>query len=153
LETLPDETELRRRAARGEALTSPEIATLTAHVKLALKVDLLASNLPDQQVFADRLLNYFPPQLRQRLPEAIAAHPLRREITSTVLANEVIDTAGMSYLFRLAEDTGATSTDAVRAFAAASAIAGIPLLLGRIRSASHDTKVLNDAPGRSVCWA
>ena len=77
LEALPSEKEIRRRTEAGLGLTSPELATLMAHVKLALKDDVLASDLPDQEVFASRLPRYFPSrlrdQLRQRYPLAPAA--------------------------------------------------------------------------------
>ena len=52
LEALPSEKEIRRRTEVGLGLTSPELATLMAHVKLALKDEMLASDLPDQEVFA-----------------------------------------------------------------------------------------------------
>ena len=40
LEALPSEKEIHRRTEAGIGLTSPELATLMAHVKLALKDDL-----------------------------------------------------------------------------------------------------------------
>ena len=52
LEALPNEKEIRRRTELGLGLTSPELATLMAHVKLALKDEVLASDLPDQEAFA-----------------------------------------------------------------------------------------------------
>ena len=64
LEALPSEKEIRRRTEAGIGLTSPELATLMAHVKLDLKHKVLATELPDQEVFAARLPNYFPTPLR-----------------------------------------------------------------------------------------
>ena len=66
LEALPSDKEIRRRMETGLGLTSPELATLMAHVKLALKEDVLGSDLPDQEVFAGRLPDYFPEELRDR---------------------------------------------------------------------------------------
>ena len=66
LEALPSDKEIRRRTEVGLGLTSPELATLMAHVKLALKDEMLASDLPDQEVFAARLPSYFPAQLRDQ---------------------------------------------------------------------------------------
>ena len=60
LEALPSEKEIRRRTEVGLGLTSPELATLMAHVKLALKDEILASDLPDQEVFAARLPALLP---------------------------------------------------------------------------------------------
>ena len=65
LEALPSEKEIGRRTEIGIGLTSPELATLMAHVKLALKDDVLASDLPDQEAFASRLPVYFPVRLRE----------------------------------------------------------------------------------------
>ena len=122
LESLPTEAGFRAMAQAGQGLTSPELAILMAQVKLALKHEVLASELPDSDVFARRLPHYFPHPLPERFPAAIAAHPLRREIVATMVVNEVVDTGGISYAFRLAEQTGASTTDAVRAHAAATAV-------------------------------
>ena len=77
LEALPSEKEIRRRTEVGIGLTSPELATLMAHVKLALKDEVLASDLPDQEVFAARLPRVLPDpaarRVRQRDPLAPTA--------------------------------------------------------------------------------
>lgn len=93
-----------------------------AHVKLALKDDLLAGDLPDQEVFASRLPSYFPTTLRERFAAEIRSHQLRREIVATMLVNDVVDTAGISFAYRVAEDVGVSSVDAVRSFVAVDAI-------------------------------
>ncbi|HKS44485.1 MAG TPA: NAD-glutamate dehydrogenase [Amycolatopsis sp.] len=116
LESLPSRRELAKLEEAGKGLTSPELATLLAHVKLDLKDDLLASGLPDVEVFAQRLPEYFPEPLRERFPDKIGEHPLRRQIVTTLLVNEVVDGAGVTYAFRLAEEMNATATDAVRAY-------------------------------------
>ena len=106
----------------SEGLTSPELATLLAHVKLALKDEVLASELPDADVFARRLPGYFPTRLREQFARAIPKHPLRRQIITTLVVNEVVDGGGVSYAFRLAEEMNASATDAVRAFTATTHI-------------------------------
>jgi hypothetical protein len=55
--------------------------------------------------------------LRERYGDAITAHPLHKEIITTLLVNEVVDGGGISYAFRLAEELSASATDAVRAYA------------------------------------
>jgi len=85
LEELPDQDGLAELAGLGVGLSSPELATLQAHVKLDLKLSLLDSDLPDLPVFAERLTSYFPPALTARYPDAVAAHPLRREIVTTLM--------------------------------------------------------------------
>lgn len=107
-----------------------------AHVKLALKDEVLASDLPDQEVCASRLPRYFPSQLRDHFAAEIRTHQLRREITTTMLVNDVVDIGGISFAYRVAEDTGVGYVDAVRTFVAADAIFGIGQVWQRILEAS-----------------
>ncbi|HEY9263203.1 MAG TPA: NAD-glutamate dehydrogenase, partial [Mycobacterium sp.] len=135
LEALPSEKEIRRRRDAGIGLTSPELATLMAHVKLALKDDLLAGDLPDQEVFAARLPFYFPSTLREQFGPDIRSHQLRREIVATMLVNDLVDTSGISYAYRISEDVGVSPIDAVRSFAAADEIFGLGRVWRQIRAA------------------
>ncbi|WP_424184769.1 NAD-glutamate dehydrogenase [Actinokineospora sp. G85] len=128
LEALPTRERFRAMDKAEEGLTSPELATLLAHVKLSLKEQVLASELPAQDVFARRLPDYFPVRLREQYGQAITAHPLHRQITTTLLVNEVVDGAGITYAFRLAEELNASATDAVRAFAAVTRIFDLPAI-------------------------
>lgn len=158
LEALPSEKEIRRRSEAGIGLTSPEMCTLMAHVKLGLKEEMLQTELPEQDVFASRLPLYFPKPLRERFAPEIRAHQLRREIVTTMLINDLVDTAGISYAFRIAEDVGVGSVDAVRTYVATDAIFGVGETLRRIRAANLpvalsdrltlDTRRLIDRAGR-----
>src|SRR5690606_3435861 len=125
LEALPGDAEFGEMEKAGLGLTSPELATLLAHVKLDLKDEILASELPDAEVFSRRAAEYFPTPLRQQYGSAIDTHPLLRQITTTWLINEVVDGAGITYAFRLAEELNATATDAVRAFAVVTNVYGL----------------------------
>ncbi|MEV2226043.1 NAD-glutamate dehydrogenase [Nocardia vinacea] len=139
LEALPSDAELTRRAAAGRGLTSPELANLLAHVKLSLKDDLLAGDLPDNAAFASVLLAYFPAPLRARFADAISRHPLRRQIVATMVVNDMVDHGGITYAFRLAEEAGASTDDAVRAFTVAVEIFDLHTLWQRIRTTPMPT--------------
>ena len=138
LEALPSEKEIRRRTEAGIGLTSPELATLMAHVKLALKSELLTTDLPDQEVFASRLPSYFPSNLRERFSSDIRSHQLRREIVTTTLVNGLVDTAGITYAYRVAEDVGVGPIDAVRSYVAANAIFRVGEVWRQIRAAGDN---------------
>ena len=158
LEALPSEKEIQRRTEAGIGLTSPELSTLMAHVKLGLKEDMLTTELPDQDVFASRLPQYFPTPLRERFTPEIRTHQLRREIVTTMLINDLVDTAGISYAFRITEDVGVGPIDAVRTYVATDAIFGVGHIWRRIRAANVpvalsdrmtlDTRRLIDRAGR-----
>jgi len=135
LEVLPSEKEIHRRTEAGLGLTSPELATLMAHVKLALKDEILASELPDQEVFAARLPHYFPELLRDRFSHDIRSHQLRREIVTTMLVNDLVDTSGITYAYRITEDVGVGPVDAVRSYVAANEIFQIGPVWRQIREA------------------
>ncbi|MGY4712872.1 NAD-glutamate dehydrogenase [Mycolicibacterium sp. CBM1] len=148
LEALPTNKEIRRRQEIGIGLTSPELATLMAHVKLALKDEVLASDLPDQEVFAARLPRYFPSQLRDNFSADIRNHQLRREIITTMLVNTVVDTGGITYAYRVTEDVGVGYVDAVRTFVATDAIFGVGDVWQRILEAGHNNGLPVDIADR-----
>ena len=158
LEALPSEKEIHRRTEAGIGLTSPELSTLMAHVKLGLKEQMLETELPEQDVFASRLPQYFPTPLRERFTPEIRTHQLRREIVTTMLINDLVDTAGISYAFRITEDVGVGPIDAVRTYVATDAIFGVDHIWRRIRAANVpvalsdrmtlDTRRLIDRAGR-----
>jgi glutamate dehydrogenase len=141
LEVLPDPAGFKALEAAGQGLTSPELSTLVAHAKLDLHTRVLASDLPDTPAFAERLPEYFPQPLRERFPDAVAEHPLRREILTTLLVNEMVDAAGMTFAFRNEDELGASPDDSVRAFAAATAVYDLPELWERLASPQIPTAV------------
>ncbi|TFV59689.1 NAD-glutamate dehydrogenase [Mycobacterium sp. PS03-16] len=141
LEALPSEKEIRRRTEAGIGLTSPELATLMAHVKLAMKADLLGSDLPDQDAFASRLPRYFPSTLRDRFAADTRSHQLRREIVTTMLVNDLVDTSGITYAYRVTEDVGVGPVDAVRSFVAVNEIFRVGDVWRQIRAADIPVSV------------
>ena len=141
LEGLPSGKEIKRRHDLGLGLTSPELATLMAHVKLDLKDRILGSELPEQNVFASRLPQYFPAQLRDHFAADIRSHQLRREIVTTMLVNDLVDCGGITFAYRVTEDAGVTVVDAVRTFVATDAIFGIGDVWRRIRQAGEEGSI------------
>ncbi len=134
-ENLPSRAEFADMAKDGRGLTSPQLATLMAHVKLDLKAQLLSGEMFDDPYFVAPLTQYFPPTLRYQLGEPLPEHPLRREIVTTAIVNRVLATSGLTFAFRLAEETGATAADIVRAHAVVSEVFDLDSLWSDIYSA------------------
>ena len=130
LEFLPSDAEIDRRFAAGQGLRSPEFAVLMAYSKLALKADLLPSELPDDPWFQQTLTKYFPNALREDYQPQLAGHPLRREIITNMVVNSMVNRGGITFAFRAMEETGATPAQIARAFVVAREIYD---LLGFVR--------------------
>jgi glutamate dehydrogenase len=131
LEFLPSVAEIRRRRTDGRGLTSPELSVLIAYTKIVLEAELLATSLPDDDYLASKLASYFPQVIQERFPEPMQAHQLRREIITTQVVNEFVNSSGITAYHRLSLETGGTVEDVVRANLAASRIFGQPDLLAR----------------------
>jgi glutamate dehydrogenase len=116
IEFLPagDEMAERRRAGRGMA--RPELAVLLAYAKQSLANEILASPLPDSDYLAQDLRDYFPPKVVERFGHLLGEHPLRRELLSTLVANDVVNSQGITFVSRLVAETGAEASDVVRAY-------------------------------------
>ena len=148
-DTLPDEREIAERRSSGGGLVNPELALLLAHTKISAAEDVLTSTLPDDPYLRRVLDAYFPAPLRARFADRMEAHPLRREIITTSAVNEMIDTSGTTFLFRLVEETGASVPDLTRAWLVAREVFDMPAfwrhveaLEGRVGIAAQITLLL-----------
>lgn len=125
LEFLPSDRQIRELLNSGKGLSQPELAVLLAYTKITVADELVHTALPDDPYLQRLLHAYFPQQLREKFPEAIDGHALRREIVTTVLVNDTVNTGGSTFLHRLREETGASLEEIVRAQTAARAIFGL----------------------------
>jgi glutamate dehydrogenase len=119
LEFLPSEDVFSERKAAQRGLVAPELAVVMAYCKVYLFARLLDSDLPEDEHLVADLERYFPPQLRKGYENLMRGHTLRREIIATVVANELVDRAGTTFAFRLAEETGAPPDALARGYAVA----------------------------------
>ncbi|MFC4049330.1 NAD-glutamate dehydrogenase [Actinomadura syzygii] len=126
LEFLPDDKALAERRQSGLGLTSPEFSVLLAYAKLALDHDLVASDLADDPYLESWLVDYFPTPLRERFRPYMDRHPLRREIITTAVVNDLINASGSTFVFRMNEETGASSSDIARAYLVARDVFEMP---------------------------
>jgi glutamate dehydrogenase len=144
LEFLPTDDELAERAAAGGGLVMPEFAVLLAYSKIWIYDELLASDLPDDAFLAAALADYFPTAIRDRYADRLPDHPLRREIVATCVTNAMVNRAGSTFAFRLAEEVGLPVPHIARAHIAAWEIFGLGELQAEIETlagVSTDTQI------------
>ena len=139
LEFLPSVAEFKRRKAEGRGLTSPELSVLIAYTKIVLEATLLKTSLPDDPFLKHKLDSYFPKAIQDRFGDQVQSHQLRREIITTQVVNEFVNTSGITAYHRLSLETGGSVEDVVRSNLAASRIFAQPELLAR--NAELDNKV------------
>ncbi len=121
-------------AARGGAFTSPELAVLLAYAKISVEAEIGKSRLLTDPRLAEHLHAYFPAAVRDRFADAIGKHPLRREILAAVLANSLVNRAGISFVFRMSEETGAHVDDIVAAHFVAREVFALPSFWSRVEA-------------------
>ncbi|MGH3489666.1 MAG: NAD-glutamate dehydrogenase, partial [Actinopolymorphaceae bacterium] len=134
LEFLPSPKQFRDRDAQGIGLTTPELAVLLAYTKIVLADELLGSTLPDDSYLRGVLADYFPSAIRERFDAGMDTHPLRREIITTQVVNQMINIAGVTYYPRLSLETGAPPEELARAHLVAREIFDVDQAFAAVRA-------------------
>ncbi|WP_136054675.1 NAD-glutamate dehydrogenase domain-containing protein [Microbacterium sp. K24] len=135
LEGLPSDEELGDRASNGVGLMSPELAVIAALAKLAVKKDLEQASLVAERFGAATLARYFPAQVRELRGPRLIEHPLAESIVATSLANDIINIGGITFMFRVQEETGASVDQVIRAFVVAREVFAVDDLRTQIHEA------------------
>ncbi|MEM1196997.1 MAG: NAD-glutamate dehydrogenase domain-containing protein [Pseudomonadota bacterium] len=117
-EGLADAETFTRRAAEGQGFMRPELAVLLSSAKLVLQDAIETGALPDDPQIEGNLIALFPGPMRERFPQFLREHPLRRELVATDLANRIVNRLGLVHAFELSEEEGATLSQVAAAFLA-----------------------------------
>jgi glutamate dehydrogenase len=119
LEALPDDDILAERQKRNIGFARPELCVLLSYAKNSLSSALVDSSLPDDPYLERDLRCYFPERLSPRFEERMKRHRLRREIIATVISNEIVNRAGITFIHEASEKSGRPAGDVAQAFVAA----------------------------------
>jgi glutamate dehydrogenase len=132
LDSLPGDKQIAERRSAGLGLTAPEFAVLLAQAKISAVSEVLDSGLPDDPFLQSVLTSYFPEPLRSSYASEMRSHPLRREIITTAVVNDMVNRSGTTFLFRMNEETGASVPDISRAWLVAREVFGMPGFWARV---------------------
>jgi glutamate dehydrogenase len=141
LEYLPSNKELTERKAENLALTAPETAILLAYSKNYLKANISKMNLVNSNEATHFLRQAFPKKIAEKFPENLAEHQLRHVIVATQIANMIVNEMGSSFIYRLADETGAQLESIVKAYIVARQIFNIPDLWKQIDDLATEVEV------------
>ncbi|MEX2131311.1 MAG: NAD-glutamate dehydrogenase [Pseudohongiellaceae bacterium] len=137
LENFSTEEELEERRTEGLGLTRPELAILTSYMKMYLKAQLVNASYIEDDYLLPCLYSAFPAMLVSEFKPALHKHRLRKEIVATQLANEVVNLAGPSFIYRKVEYTGATVNDVVKAAVIARNLFGIDAVVNQVEALDY----------------
>jgi glutamate dehydrogenase len=116
IESLPSTEQLAERQRTGRGMARPELCILLAYAKRSLEEAIRSSSFPDDPYLERDLRRYFPARVIERFGDDLPRHPLRRELASTIIANEVVNDLGITFVSRLCSETGAEPAEVARAF-------------------------------------
>ncbi len=133
-----------RRDCSETGLPRPLLAVLLSETKRFLFEAVLPTGFPDSKEGASLLASYFPERLQKEYARHFAAHPLKREIVTTVAVNHIVNTAGIAFVARAAKASG---KDVGRVFGAFYSVAQAADAAKK-RAAIHAETL--DAPGRQA---
>ena len=141
VEGLPDAREIEERSRKGIGLTRPELAVLLSYVKMELKDELVLSPVATDALVEPDVVHAFPHEMQESYGAEIAAHPLRKEIAATKMANLIVNRGGTTLVNDLAGELGCSKAHIVSAFVAARALFNLPELWRAIDAADVEPKV------------
>jgi len=120
---LPDDIELARRAEVGEGLTRPELAVLSAWVKMYVFQELMKYKPKQLPGYHELLHTYFPQRIQESYPDDIDSHMLADEIAMTVATSRMVGDAGAAFFPMTIETTAATVFEIATAYLKAQKLA------------------------------
>ena len=138
LEYLPSESEIDDRRVRKQGFTRPELSVVLSYAKIDLYNGLIDSGATLEDFLIIDPQRYFPKVLRRRYSAYIPGHRLSRQILATLIANDLVNRMGPSFVTRVQEDTGADIITIARAYKVARQICRSRSLLQTIESLDNE---------------
>ncbi len=95
---IPKAENMREILTKKGEIVRPVLASLLSYAKIFIKKILLEGSFIDEPANVDYLYKYFPKSFVSVYEHEIKAHPLRRQIIATYIADMLINTQGASFV-------------------------------------------------------
>ncbi len=138
VEDLPGESEMLERVESNQGMTRPELAVMLSYAKMYLYDQAKEAEWEHDWAVAPFLEQYFPDLLLDNFPKGLREHPLKKEIALTALINYLVDNCGITFFFRLQEETGASVPAVLNWYLAADRLANAENLREMLREKEQD---------------
>ncbi|WP_232053862.1 NAD-glutamate dehydrogenase [Microbulbifer sp. GL-2] len=154
LEFIPDNEQISDRVHKGQTLTRPELSVLISYVKVKLKEELQGAEITSNPRVREAVESAFPAELVGRYKEQVYEHPLLRQIVSTQVANELVNSMGITFYNRISSATGADVNDVAAAYISARDVYEMPEFQQQLAQLDYmvpaelQTELLNSMIGR-----
>lgn len=116
IEKLPDAAAIAARLRAGKGMTRPELCILLSYSKIRFTQDLLDSDIPDNALMNDWLMDYFPTPLQKNYKTEIQRHLLNRNLIATMMANSLVNRMGPTFVKSRMRKTGASAAEVAKAY-------------------------------------
>ncbi len=126
-DVIPTDDDLAERRIKNKGLVRPELATLMAYTKINLYQYLLDHLQHEDAYFSKKrkyLHQYFPEILTQKFSESVDGHQLRKEIITTVLANDIVNHMGVTFVLELCQASSSSPVEVVEAYTSLNELFG-----------------------------
>ena len=132
IEFLPNKTEIATRKSDGLGLTRPEVSVLMAYIKNIINKELLQSNMLMDPYMQQYLISAFPSVIADKFATYLLQHPLATEIIATKISSMIVDEMGISFIYRLQDETGSSKVAIIGAYLVAREICRYSIIAKQI---------------------
>ena len=119
---IPSQTALEAMDEAGEMLPRSVLSIVQAHVKMIVYETLQTSQLVHHDFFIPMYESYFPKSLRKVFKSQIDTHPLKYDIISMMITNQVINHTGATFIYQLQQNTGYSIDKIIQTYIIATTI-------------------------------
>ncbi len=119
---IPSQSRLAEMDDNNEVIPRSTLSIIQAHVKMIVYETLQTSDLVKHDFFNQTYLSYFPESLLKVFGDYIDSHPLKYDIISMLITNQIINQTGSVFIYQLQQNTGQSIENIIKTYLIANHI-------------------------------